>query len=1106
MHFRVFSVLVVLGLVASVASAQDITVKSGHPRVMLTKDDIARAAKNIEAGGANWQLIRSRIDDGSAPVQAYAVAYLATGDKAVGAKGVEKLMQAGDVEQVALGYDWLYALLTNEQKKALFEKVSGLVQKDFEANMSAPWTNFVQRASYRSAVAGAAFAPDFPEAKAWLDKAYKDWTEFHLPASLITGKGGGWPEGTLYSYIVYNCLARLADVLWTSTDTNIYGDTPWFADRLAWWRFHVWPMPKNFHGRLFYMYHPYGDSERWRAPMQNQEIAAELLVMRYLGETDAVKEWRWFMRQLGGPIGSLGQWELLAYYDETAPVKEPTGLSWISPGTGQIFIRSSWSPDATWVAYQCGPRFTYHQHLDQGSFYIFKQGDLVGESGVYEPSGPSDEDGHLQAYCSRAAAHNTINIYHPNEVFSGYRSGNSPRNDGGERTWRPYSNTATSAAYWHEGFDKGAYDTGRITEFKDEGDFVYIASDLTGAYNSVRYISGENISKVDEVTRQLVYFRPKNEGDLDCLVVFDRVRATDPAFEKRVLIQIANDARVAGKDTRVDGCETHFDGDFAQLDVGGGRLFIRSLLPEKPKIAKLTAPDKQHWVFGKNYPVANTPWERDYGFGRLEIMPTDQAKDHCFLTVFFPADKSASSAPPVRLVKSEGGAAVEILAARMNYSALFATGGEMGCRVSVGSGGDRVLSFGNGDFLGGTWKVAATNDRTLPALQLSDVAVTDVTTEATVAWKTSEPTVGYVEFGPDMNMKYLIQPSEKLATEHKMNLRGLEPLSTWYVRAASIDKDGNRGFSKMFTLAVPPDATRPRIFDAGVERANPTDVTISWSTDDATTGTVEVAGTGGVAAKAQSTTPAPDHRVTVEGLSPSMQYEAVITAANSSVRQTTSEMLPFRTPPKPEGYFETDFSSGEIGPFTSADPALWKIWDDSASGSKALALSNEARARTQMVYTGGDYGDFTLKCKARTLEGGGNSFRDYCVVFGWQDSQNYYAAWFCGGVDGSIPGVVRMKDGNWELIGERPNIITLQDREWHNIEIVRKGTQMQVFFDGLLAFEADDATFGKGKVGFGANNDSASFDDLKVLPYAEVSKSPPKIRTKVLTVEGLVKE
>ena len=402
------------------ASAGGVEVKSGHPRVMLTGADIQRAAANIRAGDTNWQVLKSRIDAGSAPAPAYGLVYHATGDKEVGAKGIEKLMAAKTVEEISLGYDWLFDLLSDQQRDALYKKVAKLVEREVSRKMSSPWTNFVQRSTYRAAVAGAAFAQEYPEAKAWIEKAHADWKGFHLPAALVTGEGGGWPEGALYSYIVYNNLAKLADVFWTATDTNIYEDTPWFSDRLVWWRFHVWPLPKNFGGRYFYMYHPYGDSERWRAPMQNQEIAAELRVMRYLGEADRVKEWRWFMKELGGPIASPGQWEVLAYYDADAPDKKPTELSWICRGTGQVFIRSSWDDDATWIAYQCGPRFTYHQHVDQGTFSIFKLGDLTGESGVYEPHGPTEEDGHLQAYSSRAIAHNTINIYNPVETFAGY--------------------------------------------------------------------------------------------------------------------------------------------------------------------------------------------------------------------------------------------------------------------------------------------------------------------------------------------------------------------------------------------------------------------------------------------------------------------------------------------------------------------------------------------------------------------------------------------------------------------------------------------------------------------------------------------------------------
>lgn len=1101
--------------VLAASAFAEVTIKPGHPKVMLTGADIARAKKNIEAGGANWRVLKSRIDDGSAPVAAYGIVYLATGDEAIGRRGVQKLMASDDVEQVALGYDWLYALLSDDQKQALFEKAAALVSRDVEAKMGAPWTNFVQRATFRAGVAGAAFGADFPEASPWLEKAYADWKDFHLPAALLTGDGGGWPEGALYSYIVFNNLTRLADVLWTSTDVDIYGDTPWFADRIVWWRFHAWPMPKNFGGRMFYMYHPYGDSERWRAPMQNQEIAAELLVMRYLGDTDTVKEWRWFMHQLGGPIASPGQWELLAYWDETAPVKKPESLSWQCAGTGQVFIRSSWEPTATWIAYQCGPRFTYHQHLDQGAFYIFKTGDLTGENGVYEPHGPSEEEGHLQAYASRASAHNMITIYNPDENFAGYRSGNSPRNNGGQRTWRPYSNTAGSAEYWQKGFDEGAYDTGRITEFRDEGEYVYIASDLTGAYNSARYISGENTSKVDGLTRQLVYFRPQNEGDVEALVIFDRVTTTDPSFETRILFQMANDFHIAGEETKVDDCEYHYDGDFAQTDVGGGRLFMRFVHPEKKKLVKLTAPDKHHLVSGKNYLVPDTPWERDYGYGRLEVLDTADTTEHFFLTVLFPADKSSRKAPVTTCLSGQNTIGVRI---RLSDSppirtrdVLFAVEGTMGARVTLDdqisdtivgtmeTGYVSRFDFGNVDDMGSASEKGPMNDVVLPGPKVDDVNVTDVTTQAVVTWKTETPTTGYVEFGPDMNMRYLISSSDEPAREHSVRLRGLEPDKTFYVRAAAKGGSPVTGFSEMIALEVPSDDTPPEVFDLGINRVNPTDATLRWSTDDRAEGFVRVG------ALRFSAPFGVDQRVTLEGLDPETAYTATVTARNGGGLSSEPIEISFTTAAPAEGYFETAFEDGDLSDFDGPDKDLWKV-DGGGERGNVLVLENTPRKRTQLVYTGHDYADFTLKCAARTPEGDGNKFRDYAIVFGWQDPENYYAAWFSMSADDSLPGIVRVKDGEWGLIGKRPFKASLSDRSWHEIEVVRRGTKMQAFFDGALAFEADDDTFGAGKIGFGSNNDTAMFDDLKVFPAAALSGAPAEIRTKRLTVEGLVKE
>ena len=383
--------------------------------------------------------------------------------------------------------------------------------------------------------------------------------------------------------------------------------------------------------------------------------------------------------------------------------------------------------------------------------------------------------------------------------------------------------------------------------------------------------------------------------------------------------------------------------------------------------------------------------------------------------------------------------------------------------------------------------------------------MTDVTTEAAVSWKTEEPTTGYVEFGPDMNMRYLISSSDEPATEHSVRLRGLEPGKTFYVRAAARGDSPVTGFSEMIALEVPGDETPPEIFDIAVERVNPTDVTIRWSTDDRAEGFVRVETPGGETLRL--TAPfGVDQRVTLDGLEAETAYAAIITARNTGRLSSEPAEAAFTTAAPAEGYFETDFEDGDLSAFEGPDRGLWKIGGGGQARGSVLVLENTPRKRTQLVYTGHDYADFTMKCKARTPEGGGNKFRDYAIVFGWQDPENYYAAWFCMSADDSIPGIVRVKDGQWRLIGRRPFKASLSDRNWHDIEVVRRGAKMQAFFDGALAFEADDDAFGPGKVGFGSNNDMAMFDDMKLFPDAAVSPAPPEIRTKHLTVEGLVKK
>ena len=49
----------------------------------------------------------------------------------------------------------------------------------------------------------------------------------------------------------------------------------------------------------------------------------------------------------------------------------------------QVYIRSDWGPDATYVTFRAGDTFAHHGHYDAGHFTLFKGAPLAINSGTY---------------------------------------------------------------------------------------------------------------------------------------------------------------------------------------------------------------------------------------------------------------------------------------------------------------------------------------------------------------------------------------------------------------------------------------------------------------------------------------------------------------------------------------------------------------------------------------------------------------------------------------------------------------------------------------------------------------------------------------------------
>jgi hypothetical protein len=118
-----------------------------------------------------------------------------------------------------------------------------------------------------------------------------------------------------------------------------------------------------------------------------------------------------------------------------------------------------------------------------------------------------------------------------------------------------------------------------------------------------------------------------------------------------------------------------------------------------------------------------------------------------------------------------------------------------------------------------------------------------------------------------------------------------------------------------------------------------------------------------------------------------------------------------------------------------------------------------------------------------------NPNADHAVLFGGQDGSNYYYVMFNRTAANTqlfkVVGGVRqpaLANGNYAI----------PDNEYHQIEVSRAGSLITVKADGAVIMQANDATFGAGRIGIGAFNDAAWWDDIAIgVPVSAFSALDP---------------
>jgi hypothetical protein len=570
-----------------------LAVPRGRPRIWLTPERLA-LLRSRGRRTPQWRRLVRYLEENDDLVS-LALAWQAGQRPGHGRRALEafrRRLAAGPVKsssallELALGYDWLHDRLTPEEREQALSLMAAAYRRLRRQHLPDTWGNHGVRIMLAVGAAGMAALDDTPAAKEWLDHArYVRWEGDIGEGLRLLGEGGGWPEGTAYGFIVAENLALYAAAVRSATGEDLFLSVPWFRDRMAYSLLIFRPAPAQIHGRWYHPYPSLGDSERRRYTLTAYERHAALILADRFRDDPLARQLRGFLQR--SPCDRAPHpfryWADFLWSAPEAPARPPELLGHLCRGTGLVLLRSSWTEGdaATQITFQCGDRFTYHQHQDQGSFTIWKGGDLAIESGVYEGYASTAAESHIQGYYSRTVAHNTLLVLDPRERFEGYRSGNTVPNDGGQRTWRPGGNSP-SAAEWTAHHER--YETGEIQRFIDAGPYAYIRADVTPAYNSTAYTTPGNRPKLDSFLRELVYLRPPEDGGPEALVVHDRVGATRPELVPRWLLHTLEAPKIEGEPRIIAWGERECAAGRAVISAPPGTLFLTVLRPASPRL------------------------------------------------------------------------------------------------------------------------------------------------------------------------------------------------------------------------------------------------------------------------------------------------------------------------------------------------------------------------------------------------------------------------------------------------------------------------------------------------------------------------------------------
>lgn len=426
---------------------------------------------------------------------------------------------------MGLGYDWLFDLLTTEQKAQICTTANNWVSKfetgSFEFNH--PLTNYFAGYFCAKCMIALGTYDENPQG----DALWTDWRDVQFgqrlqPYFAAHMTGGGWPEG----YGNYGMLATMNMTLpaWavkTATGEDLtVGAAPYTypIDAGAYLMHFTWPSRLYIDDRD--CSHANGNPDNVPCTSDPDLFAlAGSTLERYASPNAPV--FRAYAAAVSDALNETPSgWSTMLSLQtdtDTAPI-DSLPLSYIATGMNSVTARSDWTVHARWMSVRGGPYVNnpnqHEQMCDQGSLALVKGGRplLVNTWGwmIHEPGGVADEErlysdelGNSDAIKSQYVGNSQCyNVFYVRDMAVDGVTPNQPFGQG--------SYTAED------------YNVRTATQKEDGGIYAYSKSThIEDMY--VKFTAGP---AVKAWSREVLYLRPNR------FIVFDRTEAGALSYDQ----------------------------------------------------------------------------------------------------------------------------------------------------------------------------------------------------------------------------------------------------------------------------------------------------------------------------------------------------------------------------------------------------------------------------------------------------------------------------------------------------------------------------------------------------------------------------------------------